>query len=173
MFGSKGSASGSDEPTEQEVATEAMRQRILKHISNWYQGYTLKSPSDLDFITNDGGLELWTCSLLPPNGNADESKNIWLFWNTREVVSHDSYKNAFVDFVSEQRSRKIEGRFKYFTSPLTVSAVLEFCMLVLITYLLCFHNNVPDQLWSVFTAVVAFYFGRESGARSGETGVQE
>jgi hypothetical protein len=32
------------------------------------------------------------------------------------------------------------------------------------------QKPVPDQLWSVFTAVVAFYFGRESSKETPRLG---
>jgi hypothetical protein len=162
--------SGSPRPTRKEVASERMRQRLLKHIEDWHQGYTHKNPQELDFITDDGKLELWECTMVPPQGSKNEDGKIWLFWDAREIKSYESYKSAFVDFVMEQKSKRVEGRFKYFTSPLTVSAVLALCMLLLIAYLLWRAQNVPDQLWSVFTAVIAFYFGKESGTRTENTG---
>jgi hypothetical protein len=160
------------EPTKEEVASKLMRGRLLQFIEDWYPGYRQKTPPDLSFIANDGKLELWKCSLIPPNAPEAMTEEIWLFWNGREVVSHPSSNYAFLDFVSELKSKRIEGKFQYVTSPLTVSAILAFLMLALIMGLLSFQETVPDQLWSVFTAVVAFYFGRESGARSSEAGVR-
>jgi hypothetical protein len=161
------------EPTKQEVNSQLMRERLLRHIADWYPGYKQKSPPALWFVAADGKLELWKCSLIPPNANEKQTEDMWLFWNTREVVSHSSSDDAFIDFVSELKSKRIEGKFQYCTSPLTVSAILAFLMLALIMGLLLSQGHVPDQLWSVFTAVAAFYFGRESGARSSETGVRE
>jgi hypothetical protein len=98
---------------------------------------------------------------------------LWCLWNRREFVFHETYQRAFIDFTSEIKAKRIEGKFQYFTSPLTISAILAILMLALIVGLLGFRGFVPDQLGSVFTAVVAFYFGRESGVRSAETGVRE
>jgi hypothetical protein len=156
--------------TKHEVNSQLMRDRLLQHIEDWYQGYRQKSPPDLSFIANDGKLELWRCSLIPPNASGSETEEKWLFWNTNEIVSHPSADYAFMDFVSVLKNNRIDGKFQYFTSPLTVSAVLALLMLGLIMVLLWYKQTVPDQLWSVFTAVVAFYFGRESGARGAETG---
>jgi len=168
MFGSSGAA-GSDKQTKKEMASEAMRRRLLKHIEDWLPEHTHKSPQQLDFITDDGQLELWECTLTPPKGSPSDVEKVWLFWDEEEIKSYQSYNSAFVDFVAKQRSKKIEARFRYFTSPLTVSAILALLMLLLIAYLSCFREKVPDQLWSIFTAVIAFYFGRESGARAGHT----
>jgi hypothetical protein len=169
----EGSGRAGPEPTKQEVNSKLMRGRLLRHVEDWYPGYRQKSPPDLSFVAAEGKLELWKCSVIPPAARDEQTTDMWLFWNTREVVSHSSSDNAFIDFVSELKNKRIEGRFQYCTSPLTVSAILAFLMLALIMGLLLSHGSVPDQLWSVFTAVVAFYFGRESGARSSEMGVRE
>ena len=160
-------------PTKQEVESQLMRDRLMQHIEDWYPGYRHKDPPDLTFIAHDGKIELWECVLIPPNASETQLEKMWLLWNEKESVSHYSYHTAFVDFVSEIKGRRVDGRFQYFTSPLTVSAVLALLMLGLIAGLLCFRGEVPNQLWSVFTAVVAFYFGRESGVRSSESGVRE
>jgi hypothetical protein len=64
--------------------------------------------------------------------------------------------------------------FSQLTSPLTIGAMIG-VLLVLITAFQLFHagsDKVPDQLWTILTAVIAFYFGR-GGGRSNREGADE
>jgi hypothetical protein len=60
------------------------------------------------------------------------------------------------------------SKLKYFTSPLAISAALAILLIALIATLELRSGKVPSQLWAVFTAVVAFYFGRGKFQTSGE-----
>jgi hypothetical protein len=159
--------------TKQEADTQLMRERLMQHIEEWYPGYRHTAPPGLAFIAVDGKVELWECALIPPKAEGTERETVWLLWNAKEVVSHSSYNAAFTDFVTELKGKRIEGKLQYYTSPLAVSAALAILMLALISGLLLWRGEAPNQLWSVFTAVVAFYFGRESGTRSIEIGGKE
>jgi len=73
----------------------------------------------------------------------------------------------------DKKERRLEAKLSYWTSSLTVSAILAAFLTLLIAILLFMHHqdskspDVPDQLWTVYTAVVAFYFGRgASGVRT-------
>jgi hypothetical protein len=94
---------------------------------------------------------------------------IWFLWDGSEVMSYkdDEQEDAFIDMINTQKARRLDSKLKYYTSPLTISAVLAVILFALIAALELLRYNVPDRLWSVFMAVVAFYFGRES-ARSAE-----
>jgi len=152
--------------TKREIATELMRQRLFWHIEDWYAGYSRPEPQAFDFLTEDKDFELWECRLKPSPNTENREMTVWLFWNNQELQSYDTYQKAFVAFVSEQKIRRIQGRLKYFASPLVVSAFLALAMMGVISIMLVKKMPVPDQLWSVFTAVVAFYFGREGRVRA-------
>jgi hypothetical protein len=166
MSASKGENAGNFRKTRRETDTELMRWRLLNHIENWYIGYQRPVSQDFEFITEDGKFELWECTLTPAPESTEVKKQIWLFWNAKEMKSYKSYQPAFSDFVTEQKVRKIQGRLRYITSPLVVSAILALAMMGIIGTMLVLKMPVPDQLWSLFTAVVAFYFGREGRVRA-------
>jgi hypothetical protein len=102
--------------------------------------------------------------------SATEGPVIWLLWDGSEVMSYqdDEQEDAFIDMINKQKTRRLDSKLKYYTSPLTISAILAIILFLLIAALELLRYDVPNQLWSVFTAVVAFYFGRESARSSAE-----
>lgn len=149
--------------TKKEISSLAMEARIEKYIISYYQGYIHKSPRDLNFLVEDGDLQLWECTMLSNDTGNSNELTIFFFWDSEELNSYDNYGSAFSEFVVAQKNLRLESKFKYYTSPLTVSATLALIMLIFIILLLFCNYDVPPQLWSVFTAVIAFYFGKEGG----------
>jgi hypothetical protein len=98
---------------------------------------------------------------------------LWLLWDKKEVTSYDDEGDAYIDVIIGQKARRLDSKLRYYTSPLTISAVLALILFLLIAAMEMLRYSVPDQLWSVFTAVVAFYFGKESARRSVDSTVDD
>jgi hypothetical protein len=86
---------------------------------------------------------------------------LYLVWDGREFTIFDIIEDAIVHFSANIRESSIKQRLLFVSSPLIVSGLLAFGLLVLLATLSLNGQGVPSQLWSIFTAVVAFYFGRE------------
>jgi hypothetical protein len=82
-------------------------------------------------------------------------------WNGKEVVSFDDLEIAILDLFTDLREQGVEDRFWFYSSPLIVSGVLAIGLLILIAVLSFYPHGVPAQLWTIFTAIVAFYFGKQ------------
>jgi hypothetical protein len=134
------------------------------------------------YQVGDGPYQLWSCHMLPSGDAGKRSEGsatagpdigltLWFLWDGREVTSYDEKdrEEAFIDLIEGQRSRRLGDKFQHYASPLAVSAYLAMALMILIAILEICRYEVPSQLWSVFTAVIAFYFGRESAQRSSET----
>ena len=170
--------------------TDLLKARFREYLDSHYPNERKKFPDeDFYFSVEDSPFQVWSCVLVDrrpaaqhdgisetPSLNDEAAKKleydntIWLFWDGSEITSFskDNSEGAFVSLIDQQRARRRNAKLKYFTSPLTVSAVLAMIMLLLIALLAiipAFINTkieVPQQLWTVFTAVVAFYFGKEN-----------
>jgi hypothetical protein len=149
------------------------------------------------FHTEDRPCQLWSCHLSKPvdgrdriaeadcnggehsqgGGKAQREYNesvknglkLWLLWNGNEVWSYKEgdQERAYIDLINARKDRRFGAIVRYWTSPLTVSALLALILFLLIFILELSRFPVPSELWSIFTAVVAFYFGRESAGHSG------
>jgi hypothetical protein len=89
-------------------------------------------------------------------------------WNGSEIDTFDYFNQGIREYLVLARARKTASFFRQFTSPLTIGAMIG-VLLVLITAVQLFHagmDKVPDQLWTILTAVIAFYFGAR-GNRDG------
>jgi hypothetical protein len=151
-------------PTRSEIATNMLLSRFSEHVRKWYPKFEVPEHPDYHFEAKDGPFELWSGKFFWKDTSADPGfETIWLLWNGAQTRSYPSACAAFYRLVEDQKARRTESKVKHFTSPLTVSAILAVLLLVLISLLEFCGKEVPNQLWSVFTAVVAFYFGRESG----------
>lgn len=144
-----------------ERETKMIKERIDEHVEEWWPDIIapeILNRRDLRFIISDGDHALWFCTFSYNNEGA--SRELYFLWNGHEITSYENEQEAFCDFIRSLKDQRLEGRFKYWTSSLTVSAFLASALLVLISGLFIFGQYVPDQLWSIFTAVIAFYFGR-------------
>jgi hypothetical protein len=164
------------QPTRTERQTAKLRARLRAHIGDWWPQEHEEFPDkDFNFYIEDHPCQIWSCQLSNRKAAAEGQQHdgarkgpiIWLLWDGGEVLSYkdDEQEDAFIDMINKQKARRLDSKLKYYTSPLTISAVLAIILFILIAALELLRYVVPDQLWSVFTAVVAFYFGRES-ARS-------
>ncbi len=151
--------------TRAERATAKLRQRFDNHIQLWWQTYSddKKYSREYTFIIADKPHELWRCDFCKVNAEetAGPDKPLWFLWNKKEVTSYDNLDDAIVDFVTEKKEARIKSKLQYYTSPLAISAILAILLICLIFLLMYRRDAVPAQLWTVFTAVIAFYFGRK------------
>jgi hypothetical protein len=151
--------------TPQEQKTARLTQRFDYHIQLWWPKYNDKGiyAREYNFIVDDHPHELWRCDFTKVE--ADETtapeEGLWFLWNGKEVTSYDEVDRAFVDFINEKKEARIKSKLQYITSPLAISAVLALLLGLLICWLMIWRNDVPNQLWTIFTAVIAFYFGRK------------
>src|SRR5258708_34625116 len=165
-------------PTATERETARLRARFHAHIHEWWPRYDADFPrKEFWYHITDAPYELWSCELskdqlapaeepksaeLERSGaepNRDENANgvtLWLLWDKREVTSYDDEGDAYQELINGQKARRLDSTFRYWTSPLTVSAILAVMLLMLISALEVFRQNFPDQLWSIFTACAAF-----------------
>jgi hypothetical protein len=175
-------------PTAAERKTAKLKARFAAHIREWWPKQEAEfQDKEYNYHIEDGPFQLWSCELsnrrmrtLPeevpspsespsaPSADTNKSVTVWLLWDKKEVTSYDDEGEAYTDIINGQKVRRLDSKLKYYTSPLTISAILALILFLLIATMEMFRYTVPDQLWSVFTAVVAFYFGKESSRRSTE-----
>ena len=77
------------------------------------------------------------------------------------MLYFNDVEDAYNDLIVEQRELKIRQTWTFVASPLIISGLLAIALLVIIGWLVLTKSSVPPELWSIFTAVVAFYFGKE------------
>lgn len=153
------------ELTTEEQKTRRLTQRFDYHMQLWWPKYSDKEKfsGEYNFIIGDKPHQLWRCDF--EKANAEEKaltgKSLWFLWNGIEITSYDKIDDAVVDFINEKKEARIKSKLQYITSPLAISAVLALLLGLLIFVLMVWRNGVPDQLWTIFTAVIAFYFGRK------------
>ena len=163
--------------TKYEKQTDLLKRRIHGHIAAWWPKYE-KIPTnnrEFNYIFSEGEYELVSCEFtddpMTPIIPLDDSDTLWFLWNNKELTSYDDAEDAFVDLLQSQKEKRLRANLKYYTSPLAVSAGLAFTLVILIAALEYGKTEVPPQLWTVFTAVIAFYFGKGgSGKKAGQSG---
>ena len=180
-------------PTAAEQKTAKLKARFSAHIHEWWPTQDAEfADKDYNFHIEDGPFQLWSCDLsnrrtpISPGGSAPVSASateharedirgvtLWLLWDRKEVSSYDDEGEAYSDLINGQKALRLDSKLKYYTSPLTVSAILAIILFLLIAALEILRYDVPNQLWSVFTAVVAFYFGRESSRTANDRAIEE
>lgn len=181
------------QPTSTERKTAKLKERFAAHIREWWPKQDAEfRDKEYNYHIEDGPFQIWSCELSNrrmqtpqqdlspspadpgvPSSGSDKSLTLWLLWDKKEVTSYDDEGDAYIDLINGQKTLRLESKMKYYTSPLTISAVLAIILFSLIAVMEMFRYTVPDQLWSVFTAVVAFYFGKESSRRSAEQALDE
>jgi hypothetical protein len=158
--------------TPEERKTARLIKRFRAHIKEWYPHIDCADRYLFDFYVEDIPCQIWRGRPPTPDGSAVatsvnfNNSDIWFLWTGQEVQSYNRQSEAFVDFINEKKTQRLDSKFKYWTSPLTVSVIIAILLLTLISTLELRNKEVPQQLWSLFTAVVAFYFGRESSKMS-------
>jgi hypothetical protein len=155
--------------------TRQLKERLLEHLTEWWPHENANYP-DKDFLfeIEDAPCEIWHCKLTDVKvEGSPKGPTIWFLWNGIEVTSYpdkDKIK-AFIDLMNFQQLRRSKAAIRRLASPLLVSGALALLLFGLIGTMELGSYTVPPQLWSVFTAVVAFYFGRENSQsrRSSDT----
>jgi hypothetical protein len=182
-------------PTRIERETLRLKARFEAHVREWYPREVKEFPVlDMYFHVSDYPCELWSCELsrrgaptphddaqqVPADASEEREGKMkpitkWLLWDRLEVISYDEdeFQDAYHDFINKQKERRMQNKLRYWTSPLAISAILALSLCLLIAILEVCKYQVPDQLWSIFTAVIAFYFGRESSRKSIESPTEE
>lgn len=159
--------------TSRQIKTDLIIQRIKAEIRQDFPD--LKSDDDdLDplLVDRDGKIQVW---LIVCKNDRDPATGDRLIksaiWTGKEIDTFDHYNQGVREYLMKARSRKWSIFFGEITSPLTIGAMIG-VLLVLITAFQLFRagaDKVPEQLWTVLTAVIAFYFGR-GGRRSDRDG---
>lgn len=153
--------------TKQERASRQMRMRLAEFCREHFPGYFEKGykPIELNFVADMTPHEVWRADFVRVSEEGvDEfnTESIYLVWNGREVMGYedDDAEGAFFDVLTEQKEKRSRERMAFLASPLIVSGVLAIGLLALIAYMLIETDKAIPQLWTVFTAVIAFYFGK-------------
>jgi hypothetical protein len=120
------------------------------------------------FHIKDGRHQVWSCrmsSLVKPE---QDSVTLWFLWDGSELSCYEDGKRdePFTELITGQKTRR--SWLNIFTSPRVIGAALAVTLTALVAGLEVFRGEVPRELWSIFTAVIAFFFGRESAPRSSE-----
>jgi hypothetical protein len=157
--------------TNAQRATNALLQMIQAQIKKDYI-HSLKDKEaplrNFEYEYSEGRSQIWcyyNLSETEDSRTSDCHDLIYAWWDGREVTTYDDADSTYLDFLNYKRRREAVRLTLYSTSPLIISAIIAVILVALIAYMLLSGIKVPDPLWSIFTAVVAFYFGRESSHR--------
>lgn len=157
--------------TSAERLTDSLIERYRNHLRENYASRleNQDAPRDnFEWCYSDKAINIWCYDngvAAQDDNEEDEEDYIYLVWDGKEVLSYDDADTAYIDILSELRQQSSVRAVLYATSPLAVSALIAVLLAGIIGAMLLNQMKVPDPLWSIFTAVVAFYFGREGGAR--------
>lgn len=93
----------------------------------------------------------------------ENRKQFYLLWDAKEFKT---FKGEFLslaieEFVTLLRERRTRERWHFYATPLIISGFIAVVLLLILAGLMISGRSVPPELWSIFTAIVAFYFGRE------------
>jgi hypothetical protein len=151
--------------TKQEKASEAMQNRLEAFCLDSYPEYFDKTKFeeiDLNYVAEISPHEIWRADFNPVGStDDDEIDSIYLVWNGAEVIGHeDDAESALLDVLTDQKELRARERMRFYASPLIVSGILAVGLFALIAYLSITTTREIPQLWTVFTAVIAFYFGK-------------
>jgi hypothetical protein len=152
--------------TKQEQRTAEIEERIERHLkSDWPEEFASSpfSKNNLSFLCLLPPVhEMWSYDfIITDQESSEETVRVYCVWNGNEIVSYARVEEAISDFVGSVRESQIHANWRFFSSPLIMSGTLALGMLLIIAVLSIQQADVPPQLWSVFTAVIAFYFGKE------------
>ncbi len=167
------------QPTNAERATAVMEARAIQTMKRDYP--------DLCFNDDYGEPSVYFITALSPlqllgvepgrkrseqgqDGEKTEERQLYFVWDGGEFTTFDDPEEAITDFVSLAREKTIRTRWQFYASPLIISGVIAIGLLSTIASLLFLGRNVPPELWSIFTAVAAFYFGKEGWTAMRERG---
>lgn len=154
--------------TRLEKKTLKIRERIFFHFEKYWGSYSDNSKysePDLRFVIEDEPHQIW--SIYCSNKSTEKEVKVYFLWNGQEIISFETDEQAYQQLINEKKNKRIESVFKYWTATVTVSAILAFSLLIFIVGLSVFDKTVPAELWTVFTAVISFYFGRGSSTSPG------
>lgn len=111
-------------------------------------------------LGNGGKFEIYEVDFLSKS-NHKKFVTKYVFNNNGEIWTFDNIEDALSTAMPEIRRHYAKLIATFILSPIIISGALAVVMVLLIAYLLINQMPVPSQLWSIFTAIVAFYFGKE------------
>jgi hypothetical protein len=139
--------------------------RIYEELSIEYPD--LKSKPEIRLVNKDHPYELWTATFTERDPVTQDRLLKAMMWNGSSFDTYDYLNQAMREYTAILKERRNNALAQFLTSPLTIGAFIGI-LLVIITAIQLFigkedsYKLVPDQLWSILTAVIAFYFGRGS-----------
>jgi hypothetical protein len=127
----------------------------------------LTSEPDLKLVNRDYPYELWLATFEDRDPVTNDRVMKTLIWDQNEVHTFDYYNAGLREYTSIQKERRKRTNFELLTAPLTIGASIGILLVLVMAVQLFWGTDtglkrVPDQLWSILTAVIAFYFGRGS-----------
>ena len=119
------------------------------------------------FLCDDPPLQLWRVQIFPKDDVSGKTEvKAWaFFWDGKEFTSYDHTYQAVEEFVAAVKQRRVERNWITWFSPTSISGYIALLLVVLLMTLLLRGFEVPQPLWPIVSAVIAFYFGRQSSNR--------
>jgi hypothetical protein len=145
-----------------EKIENSVREEIKKYYkentdsSDWYQIYA---------VASDEPLHSFAVRFYKRDTDTLERKEVsrlYFTWDGREVKSYDDYIRFLQDFTRHSQERRVKSWWHFVTSPLSIGGLIGLLLVVVVAVQLFSGRAVPDALWQVLTAVIAFYFGKNS-----------
>jgi hypothetical protein len=152
--------------TKAEKRTDDLLKKLRNHVELWYEETTGHKYKDYNWLTSYEPFHVWRFDYAESIAKINEKKSIWLVWDGAEVRSYDRFEEMFLYVLHQKRVHDSQTKLQYWTSPLAVSAILAVILTGVLSYLSIMKIETPPQLWTIFTAVIAFYFGRQASTKT-------
>ncbi|MFN9095406.1 MAG: hypothetical protein ACK5WN_14025 [Alphaproteobacteria bacterium] len=119
------------------------------------------------FLCDDLPLQLWRVQIYERDDiEGKHEVKAWAFyWDGSEFTSYDHTYQAVKEFVAAVKQRRLETNWATWFSPTSISGYIALLLIFLLGALLLLGFDVPQPLWPIVSAVIAFYFGRQSSTR--------
>jgi hypothetical protein len=147
--------------SDKEYRTLYVREKIIEH-ARFVHGMEVKQ-SELSFLAEDGESELWKIDISEGDPLYQKGRikdEIIFFWNGYEVESFYDTPAAIRAFINQMQLRSHVRFWQFLSSPLIISGIIGILLIAMTFYSIARLPETPTQMWTILTAVVAFYFGR-------------
>lgn len=143
---------------------DLIHNELNEHHSHWL---TDERRIETRFLCDDPPLQLWRVQIFAKDDVFGQKEiKAWAFyWDGKEFTSYDHTYQAVKEFVAAVKQRRIERNWATWFSPTSISGYIALSLIILLGALLLRGFEVPQPLWPIVSAVIAFYFGRQSSIR--------
>jgi hypothetical protein len=153
--------------TDREKWSEYLERRVLTEVNKYYPEYfddaVYVQPLEVVNLTEIDPYSLVCCNAFKKASKGKRpAQSVYAVWDGKEVtVYEDDAEEPFIEVIGFLRAERQQDRLRYMATPVYVSMILAVVLTLTIVGLLAFKPPVPPELWTVYTAVIAFYFGRQ------------